>query len=78
MFQGGATWTADENISDAKRVTYAAGFTKLDVMSWWCDSGGGAVAGVAFIGGLCSKKGANTNLNEKQTRVATSGFVSLN
>ena len=77
MFQPGANWTADENMDDAKKATIAAGFTSVDVMSWWCELGGGRVAGIAFTGGLCSKKGFNTNLNEKQTRVATSGYVSF-
>ena len=65
-------------MGDAKKATIAEGFTSVDVMSWWCERGGGGVAGIAFLGELCSKKGENTNLNEKQTRVATSGFVSLN
>ena len=45
-------------------------------MSWWCDAGGGGVAGIAFVGALCTSY--NTNLNEKQRTVAGSGFVSWN
>lgn len=43
-------------------------------MSWWCESGGGGTAGIAFVGALCSSY--NTNLNEKQQNAAGSGFVS--
>ena len=45
-------------------------------MSWWCDNGGGGVAGIAFVGALCTSY--NTNLNEKQRSAAESGFVSWN
>ena len=45
-------------------------------MSWWCDAGGGGVAGIAFVGALCTSY--NTNLNEKQRSAAESGFVSWN
>ena len=45
-------------------------------MSWWCDAGGGGVAGIAFVGALCTSY--NTNLNEKQRSAADSGFVSGN
>ena len=45
-------------------------------MSWWCDAGGGGVAGIAFVGALCTSY--NTNLNEKQWSAAGSGFVSCN
>ena len=44
-------------------------------MSWWCNAGGGGVAGIAFVGALCSSY--NTNLNEKQWSAAGSGFVSI-
>ena len=43
-------------------------------MSWWCNDGGGSVAGIAFVGTLCSSY--NTNLNEKRGSLAASGFVS--
>ena len=45
-------------------------------MSWWCDAGEGGVAGIAFVGALCTSY--NTNLNEKQWSAAGSGFVSWN
>ena len=45
-------------------------------MSWWCNAGGGGVAGIAWVGTLCSGGGYNTNLNEKQWSPAGSGFVS--
>ena len=44
-------------------------------MSWWCNSGGGGVAGIAFIGGLCSSY--NTNLNEYWSTQSGAAFVSI-
>ena len=46
-------------------------------MSWFCDAGGGGTAGIAFLGTLCSTRGWNTNLNERQWSAAGTGFVSL-
>ena len=77
LFQAGATWTADDNMNDARMATDAAGLRGGTLMSWFCDSGGGAVGGIAFVGGLCKWRGYNTNLNEKQTTVAADGFVSF-
>ena len=77
LFQAGETWTADDNLNDARMATDAAGLRGGTLMSWFCDSGGGGVAGIAFIGGLCKWRGYNTNLNEKQRTVAADGFVSF-
>ena len=77
LFQAGETWTADDNLNDARMATHAAGLRGGTLMSWFCDSGGGGVAGIAFIGGLCKWRGYNTNLNEKQRTVAADGFVSF-
>ena len=47
-------------------------------MSWFCASGGGGVAGIAWVGTLCMKhKGFMTNLNEKQRTAAATGLVSF-
>ena len=43
-------------------------------MSWFCEAGGGGVAGIAFVGSLCGSY--NTNLNERQWSAAGTGFVS--
>ena len=43
-------------------------------MSWFCEAGGGGVAGIAFVGSLCGSY--NTNLNERQGSAAGTGFVS--
>ena len=43
-------------------------------MSWFCENGGGGVAGIAFVGSLCGSY--NTNLNERQWSAAGTGFVS--
>ena len=67
------TWNADSNVIDANTATSNSGIT-ADVFSWWCNNGGGSVAGIAYTGGLCSIH--NTNLNEKQSSAADSGFVS--
>ena len=72
-----ATWTADDNIYDAKDATNAAGLSGVDTMSWFCDAGGGGTAGIAFLGTLCVSGGWNTNLNERQWSAAGTGFVSL-
>ena len=44
------------------------------MFAWWAASGGGGVAGIAFVGVLCSPY--HTSLNEKQSTAAGSGFVS--
>lgn len=73
IFKDGASWTADDNIEDARSATNALGLDEVDTMSWWCDNGGGGTAGIAYVGALCMSY--NTNLNEKQDSVAASGFV---
>ena len=60
---------------DANTATLAEGLVEVDVMSWWCDYGGGGVAGIAWRGTLC--RSYNVNLNEKQSSQAGSGFVSI-
>ena len=45
-----------------------------NTMSWFCEAGGGGVAGIAFVGSLCGSY--NTNLNERQGSAAGTGFVS--
>ena len=76
IHKAGVTWTADDNIYDARDASNALGGSGVDTMSWWCDNGGGGVAGIAFVGALCTSY--NTNLNEKQRSAAESGFVSWN
>ena len=65
---------------DANAATQAAidSGVEADVFSWWCNSGGGGVAGIAWLGTLCNSygNGYNTDLNEKQWSAADSGFVS--
>ena len=46
----------------------------VDVMSWWCDKGAGDIAGISFVGGLCSSY--NLNLNEYQESPSAAGYVS--
>ena len=67
-------WSADENIYDAREATLNANLKKIDVMSWWCDEGDGYIAGISFVGGLCSSY--NINLNEYQESKSSAGFVS--
>ena len=71
-------WTADNSIRSAKSATSAAkgnGIT-ADTFSWFCNSGGGGVAGIAYLGTLCDEHGWNVNLNERQWSNAATGFVS--
>ena len=75
VYKQGATWTADD-IYGARDETNALGLDGVDTMSWWCDQGGDRTAGKAFVGTLCSSY--NTNINEKQSSAAGSGFVSIN
>ena len=77
MHKQGVTWYADDNIwqaETASRSAYNSGKI-ADTYSWWCNSGGGPTAGIAFRGTLCRMTGSNTNLNEMQDTVAASGFV---
>ena len=48
----------------------------VTAMSWWCNSGGGGTAGIAYVGTLCMGDGYNTNLNEGDSSKAVSGYVS--
>ena len=73
----GVSWTADKNVEDARDATKAADLSGVDIMSWWCNNGGGAVAGIAYKGALCADDGYNINLNEKQYSTAASGYVSI-
>ena len=77
MHKSGVSWYADNNIWDAERASLAAynSGKVADTYSWWCNSGGGKTAGIAFRGTLCRTQGSNTNLNEMQETVAASGFV---
>ena len=69
------TWYADDNIYDARTASNEnSGTHNPDVFAWWSASGGGGVAGIAFVGALCSSY--HTSLNEKQSSAAGSGFVS--
>ena len=68
-------WNADNDIYNAREATLAAGLSNVDVMSWWCDWGGGPVSGIAFVGTLCSDY--NTNLNEYQATQNIAGLVSI-
>ena len=73
-------WTADDNITDAKQETSAAqgSLPDVDLFAWWCNSGGGGVAGIAYVGGLCkTKSGVATSLNEYQNTASSAGFVSF-
>ena len=74
IYKQGVSWTADDNIKNARDATNRLHLHGVDVMSWWCNYGGGGVAGIAFVGSLCSS--FNTNLNERQWSSASSGFVS--
>ena len=80
MYEGGATWYADNNINDAREASVNAinsGVANVDTFSWWSDSGAGGTAGIAWVGTLCRQDGYNTNLNERQSTSAGSGFVSI-
>ena len=69
-------WTADDNIQDARKATNDANLSGVDTTSWWCNRGGGGVAGIAYLGALCTSYG--TNLNEYQSTQSAAGFVSYN
>ena len=75
LYKGGAIWTADDDLYKAKQETSNANLNGVDTMSWWCDKGGGSVAGMAYVGSLCSDRGVN--LNEYQYTTSASGFVSI-
>ena len=74
MYQAGAFWTADDNLNAATKATEDAKLSGVTAMSWFCNQGGGGVAGIAFVGSLCAN--TNLNLNERQRNDAASGFVS--
>ena len=67
-------WNADTNLKDAQRATNQANLRGVTTTSWWCDTGGGGVAGMAYVGCLCNS--CATNLNEYQNTQSGSGFVS--
>jgi len=68
-------WTADKNLRDAVSQTSLAKRNGIhaDTFSWFCNRGGGSVAGIAYLGTLCGN--FNQNLNERQSNDAASGFV---
>ena len=70
-------WTADDNIEDAAQETSAAhsSLPDVDLFAWWCNEGGGGVAGIAFVGALCSSY--NINLNEYWSSQSGAAFVSV-
>ena len=74
LYKAATQWTADRNIHDARRATLAANLKDVDTMSWWCNEGGGGVAGIAFVGALCSSY--NINLNEYWSSQSGAAFVS--
>ena len=74
--EGVTTWDAFSNLEDARKATEDAKLTGVTVMSWWCKEGGNDVAGIAYMGTLCSRGGYNTNLNEAHLPAATSAYVS--
>jgi len=69
-------WTADNDIWQAKLESNIAARENgiiADTYSWFCNRGGGGVAGVAFVAELCNHRAVN--LNERQRTYASSGFV---
>ena len=71
-------WNADDNIADAAKESFAAQGSLPDVglFAWWCNSGGTSnVAGRAYLGTLCNKKGMATSINEYQGSAAFGGYV---
>ena len=75
LYKAATQWTADKNIYDARRATLDAKLKDVDTMSWWCNEGGGGVAGIAFVGALCSSY--NTNLNEYWSTQSGAAFVNI-
>ena len=75
MYQAGAFWTADDNLSQATAASAASG-ADVTAFSWFVNQGGGGVAGIAWVGTLCMHSGYNTNLNEAYSSLAVSAFVS--
>ena len=76
VYQSGAFWTADDNLSQATAASVAAGSNDVTAFSWFVNQGGGGVAGIAWVGTLCMGSGYNTNLNEAYSSQAVSAFVS--
>ena len=72
------TWTADDNIYDARQESSdnQSNLPDVDLFSWWCNSGGGSTAGIAFVGTACNSNGYGTSLNEYQGTQAAAGYVS--
>ena len=87
MYKQGVVWYADGgakgDLVKAREASYEAikSGISADSFSWWgndgCDKICKGVAGVAYIGSLCDPQGLNTNLNEKRSTHAASGFVSF-
>jgi len=75
LYQAGAFWTADENLSQATAASAAAGLNDVTAFSWFVNQGGGGVAGIAWVGTLCMHSGYNTNLNEAYSSQAVSAFI---
>ena len=76
LYKAGVAWTADDNIQDARAASAEALESDVDLYSWWCNSGGGGVAGIAYVGTTCNSNGYQTSLNEYQGSMAGAGFVS--
>ena len=78
LFKDGVTWTADDNLGNAVEEVQAVQSTlpDVDVFAWWCNSGGGNTAGIAYVGTLCNSWGFGTSLNEYQSSIAAAAYVS--
>ena len=74
IFANEQKWSADQNFYDAREKTLSLNLKNIDVMSWWCDKKAGDIAGISFVGGLCSSY--NLNLNEYQESPSSAGYVS--
>ena len=72
-------WTADDNIGDAKLESSAVqgSLPDVDLFAWWCNSGGGSTAGIAYVGTVCNQNGFATSLNEYQGTIAAAAYVSF-
>merc|ERR1712088_371228 len=74
LYQSGAFWTADDNLSQATAASAVSG-ADVTAFSWFVNQGGGGVAGIAWVGTLCMHSGYNTNLNEAYSSLAVSAFI---
>ena len=77
LYEEGATWYAGENLLDATDASLAEYNydVPVDAWSWWTADGGDNTAGMAWIGMICDDP-YNTNINEMQTNVVRSAYVS--